>query len=214
VVRCIFSLLVRDGFNGKKCTIACAIVDFWDHFDPRVIWSLLFRVDSIVFQLRAISMPKSLLVKLFSLTTPAVVAMGFWWNSRIPNTTPAVDSSRFQHVVVQVNSQQDAQSGLKIGEALRISGEMQVTQRPEDVANSVSANLILLNHPRGDVIAGSTQLKTRYSGEKITFAGVMPPVPVSGQFELRLSVQDESDDLPTENREKLFYRQSIRVMKP
>jgi hypothetical protein len=160
-------------------------------------------------------MLNSLLGKLGVVITPvACIAMGVLWNSYVPNTNPAVDSSRFQHVVVRVNSQQDAQSGLKIGEPLRISGEMQVTQRPEDVANSVSANLILLNHPRGDVIAGSTQLKTRYSGEKITFAGVMPPVPVSGHFELRLSVQDESDDLPSENLEKLFYRQSIRVMKP
>ena len=47
-------LLVSDGFSGEKCTIACAIVGFWDHFDPRVIWSLLFRVDSIDFPLRAI----------------------------------------------------------------------------------------------------------------------------------------------------------------
>jgi hypothetical protein len=160
-------------------------------------------------------MSKLLLVKLLSVTTSAaIIAMGVWRISYVPNTTPAVDSERFQRVVVQVTNQQDARSGLKIGEPLRISGEMQVTQRPEDVANSVSANLILLNHPRGDVIAGSTQLKARSSDGKITFAGVMPPVPVSGQFELRLSVHDESEDLQAENRDKLFYRQSIRVAKP
>ena len=159
-------------------------------------------------------MPKSIPGKIFSLITPAaVIAMGMWWNSFIPNTTPAVESTRFQRVVVQVNNKQDAPLVLKLGEALRISGEMQVTQRPDDVANSVSATLILLHHPRGDVIASTTQIKARCSGEKMTFTGVLPPVPVSGQFELRLSVQDESEDLRAEDREKLFYSHPIRVAK-
>ncbi len=160
-------------------------------------------------------MSKSLLGKLVSIIIPAaVIAMGVWWNSYIPNTTPAVDSARFQRVLVKINNQQDAWSGLKLGESLRISGEIQVSQHSDDVANSVSATLILLNHPRGDVIASSNQLKARYSGEKITFAGILPPVPVSGQFELRLFVQDESEDLRAEDREKLFYRQRVRVANP
>ncbi len=102
----------------------------------------------------------------------------------------------------------------RMGEPVRIAGHMHVSRNPEDVDQVFTAFLMLLNHPKGDVIANSGFLKGSRKGAEIAFDGILPMPQRAGDFELRLCVMDKDTSVQAPDRDRLFYRQPVRVFEP
>lgn len=139
------------------------------------------------------------------------IACCLMWPRTLPRQGILLDTARCRNVKVSLDDALVKTPLFKAGSVVRIKGEMEVEDRPQDVCEVFLAYLVSPHDPHGEVIENTCTLTGTRSENKIKFSGDLNVRERVGEYELRISVTDVDPNLPSPVI--YFYRQSLRVAK-